>query len=299
MTNKLTEKQEEDVKNFSNSVMREHLEERKIDLKTAKKHLSFLYKNFLDEDIPKVKIVSGINEIVDDVEDHTRKEVIDNIYYTSFDANWLAYYFCGVDYLKEEISQDKKENEELKNLLYKTFELNKYFYAICPFENVCYVIRNKKIMIKDDDLELFHLHNENGKAIEHMDGNGLYFLNNVSVPNYIVETPAESLNIDQVLAERDVDTRREGLNKIGVDRIYAEKKGILLDSTSGVEKWEEYELIEFDFGDKKRKFLKMFDTSVDRFCLERTDDSCQTVRDARAFQDGESIDKYKEPKEYR
>lgn len=73
------------------------------------------------------------------------------------------------------------------------------------------------------------LHCETGPAIAWGDGTKLYYLNNVRVPAWLVETAPEDLTAKHYLEEPNVEIRREIYRKIGWARLVKDFKGKLID----------------------------------------------------------------------
>jgi len=63
------------------------------------------------------------------------------------------------------------------------------------------------------------LHNESVKAIEYKDGYGFYYLNGIRVPESLVTTPAENLDIKFFQSEKNADIKAEFVRKYGVERM--------------------------------------------------------------------------------
>ena len=119
----------------------------------------------------------------------------------------------------------------------------------------------------------------------------MWTLNGVRVSHEIAETPAEQLDPDMVLKEKNIEVRREILRKIGLERYLKCTKHKVLDmSTITIgERKHNYELLEIDLGDeiKPCPALKMEHASLPGvFLLEWVSRNCKTVRDAIAFRNG-------------
>lgn len=85
-----------------------------------------------------------------------------------------------------------------------------------PQQNICWVSeRHSEIHLNSED----RLHCETGLALEYPDGWGICALNGVVMEARYVLTPAERLNPEEVLRERNVDVRRELLRKVGMTRL--------------------------------------------------------------------------------
>lgn len=219
------------------------------------------------------------------------------------ESYWIAFYlFCaeiGVKY--------KKQDDKTLNLWAEISQSCTWFY---PFENVC-LICERPTQIHMNDKE--RLHKDGGPSVLFKDGLAVYSLNDIRVPQYIAETPAVQLDVMKVMAETNVDVRREGLRKISMSKIIKDTKAKKLDewhSTTQLtkeedqfidnhfnvvtfrqhfQKWCNYELYDMDFGDgKTRRVLKMTNPSVagaEHF--ERVEDNCETVKQALAWRNSQ------------
>jgi len=121
-----------------------------------------------------------------------------------------------------------------------------------------------------------NLHNERGKAVEYSDGWGWYVLNGVEMKEEYVMTPAEQLQPDIILKEKNVDVRRELLRKIGLERMVSYGKEI---DTTGF-----YKLIDMSpliSNETYAPYLLMKNPSLeDTWHLEGVGQECKTIEDA-------------------
>ena len=141
-----------------------------------------------------------------------------------FNSGYLSY----IDYCNQVLHVNLPCQEEDFDWYIKTSQVG----LIYPLENCCIISdRPVEIHLKDEKL-----HNEKGMAIKYSDGFGVYCLNGVRVSKEIVMTPAEDLDPNLLLTERNIEIRREIIRKIGIDRILQKLGGKLLDV------WREYEL---------------------------------------------------------
>lgn len=207
-------------------------------------------------------------------------------FWGSQDSYWIAYYLfgrnLGVEY--------EKEDNEVLDLWAEVAQSATWFY---PYE--------KAVVICDRPEEVHfnaaeQLHKEGGPAVKFRDNWGFWSLNGISVPQYIAETPATELDTQKVLGETNVDTRREGLRRIPLDRVIKDTNAKTLDSwkDANIGKWCDYVLYDMDFKDGKvRRVLQMMNPSVGVLHFERVEDNINTVKDALAFQDSEEV--YEQP----
>jgi hypothetical protein len=114
-----------------------------------------------------------------------------------YDSGWSAFY----DYFQQ-IGIDLSEFDFNKWLTF----LDSGIWASLFYENYAFVCAGpSKVNLNKDN----NLHCESGMAIEWPSGWGLYFLNGVAVDDAVVTTPAESLDPNLVLTEKNAEVRRD------------------------------------------------------------------------------------------
>jgi hypothetical protein len=145
-------------------------------------------------------------------------------------------------------------------------------------------------------------------SVKYADDWGLYSLNGVSVPSWLVEMPAEKITAKQILEEQNVEVKHEAVIKLGNDvffnRLMNEGNGKILDKEkyylrdkdnkvflsndeNGLrEQW--YYLIEADMGfEEKFKIFKMENPSLQGiYHYELVTPGCNTVEDALEVRNG-------------
>lgn len=87
-----------------------------------------------------------------------------------------------------------------------------------PYDNAAVVIE-RPIVYELNNEYLFHC--ETGPAIVWKDGNKMFFLNGVSVPEYLVMTPSENLDIEWCNAQENNKVKQEFVKKFGQERLAA------------------------------------------------------------------------------
>ncbi len=124
------------------------------------------------------------------------------------------------------------------------------------------------------------LHCEDGPAIEFADGSKLYAIDDINVPEWVVMTPADEMDVKEVLGIEDVDARMIALRKVGLDRC--------LDGARRVANGGEYVLYDLAhlFDGQKALYLDMVNPSSGEHHLEGVDNDCETVADAIRFRAG-------------
>ena len=128
------------------------------------------------------------------------------------------------------------------------------------------------------------LHNSAGPAVLFADGYALYALNGVRVPEWLATTPAEQLDPRKIVKLRNVEQRREGVRKVGVERLVQQMGAKVLDRQG------DYELITLNLGDERiRPYLKMRNPSLGVYHVEGIHPNCKTVKEALAWRNGSEV----------
>lgn len=186
--------------------------------------------------------------------------------YGSHDAGWLSYYdyflqVCGLECCRK--------LEGLMELALYCGWWAPYKEAVILQERHCNLYRNPNNQ----------LHKDLKMAVEYPDGWGVWALNGVRCPRWLVETPGENLDVQKVITIENVEQRKEGVRKIGVERI-VHKLGATTLQKDGA-----YQLLEFDVGlPTKVRALRMENPSVPEvYHIEFVDVSCSTVQEALNF----------------
>lgn len=127
------------------------------------------------------------------------------------------------------------------------------------------------------------LHNYNGKALEYLDGNGVYAINGTRIPSeytHMVDAYAGDIDVRAVLGISNTEVRTELLKKIGVERAFSslDKKQLDVDTVNPGGK---YELYTVDFGEgAQRTYLTGVCPSNDEAFYEAVHPDCKTVKQA-------------------
>ena len=87
-----------------------------------------------------------------------------------------------------------------------------------PYENWL-IISDRPKSIRWNDAERPVLHADLAPALEYRDGWKVYCLNGIRMKEEYVMTPAEKIKPETVMAESNIDIRRELIRKVGVDRL--------------------------------------------------------------------------------
>lgn len=205
-------------------------------------------------------------------------------------SGWQAYY----DYM---LMLGVKECKKL----IPTFELSKQCGYIIPYKNYCFITEKPtKINMKNGKL-----HNETGKSIEWSDGWGLYSLDGITVPEWLIETPKDKLDLKKIIDLKNTEQRRVAMKYAGLHRFLHEKNKL--------DQFEDYELYLLKFeGQDHGPYLKMTCPSTGRIYLEgvgdpseydRVDQNIKTCKDALLFRakvaSNNLITEISEPKQWR
>jgi hypothetical protein len=187
--------------------------------------------------------------------------------YGQHDATWLAYY----EYFKDVCSLEK-ETEKLAGL----WMLAKSAGWYIPHKNICWICERHNVLHRD---EQGRLHKDEGMALAYPDGWGIYALHGVQMKPEYVLTPAEQIDPKTVLAEQNVDVRRELIRKVGVERMLSHLPHKKLDTLGN------YELYSVRLSETVRdaRYLKMLNPSIGCWHLEGVEgDTCQEALNWRA-----------------
>lgn len=195
------------------------------------------------------------------------KEQIWQACYGQHDANWLATY----DFFRNEMGL-KDETAKLEGLL--NIDCGWWW----PFEEVCVMTE------RHCDLHMNaqgQLHREGGPAVKYVDGFALYFLNGVRVPKWLAETPTDDLDPKRVLNLRNVDQRREGVRRIGHEKMLSKMDPKVLDRQKDI-KGGEYVLyaLSVESGEPDFRYLKMDNPSIKAVHIEGVPFDIDTVQEA-------------------
>ncbi len=179
----------------------------------------------------------------------------------------------------------EKYSPEDSELLADWMEEAKQLHWWFPFEDIC-LISERPIKLEVNETGVLHC--ENGMAFEYADGFGAYFLNGVEVPDWLVTTDAENLDINKFLKEENADVKAEFVRKYGVERML--NFGNKIDSYENYDQEEnpwwwksEYELWDMHSlfpGLDYQPYLKMTNQTTGIFHVEALSPAVRTISDA-------------------
>ena len=198
------------------------------------------------------------------------------------DGSFFAYVFSYYDYLLNEglvkIDADLQKK-------YDAWVATVNLGLIYPFDDVCFVTE-KPMAIRYN--ERGQLHCENGPAMQYAGGYQFYSLNGINVPEYLVMTPSEDLDVEFFKKEKNADVKAEFVRKYGVERML--DLGKKLDSFENYDQedhswwWKsEYELWDMAVlfeGIPYQPYLKMRNATTSVWHVEAVSPSCLTLTDA-------------------
>ncbi len=247
---------------------------------------------------------------------------LDSQLYSQLDSQLGSQLYSQLSSLPDSLF--KKELELVKNCFYVTiywlvwsgwYEYGKYigvkfmeetynlFLGFCeqvhfiiPFEGICFISEKPKAIHWNNQKQL---HKDLGLAVEYSDGWGLYALNGVQVPEYLVMTPSGKLDIEFWKKEKNADIRTEFRNKYGAERM--KKLGKTVDSYKNYKnlnpEWREskYELVDMAPVFNAIQYaphLDMVNLTTGSRHLEPVSPKCKTIQDAIKFRWEEDTDSY-------
>jgi len=239
-----------------------------------------------------------LNQVRDQIADQIDRQVEDQVedqelkhYGTAwrascFDFSWLAFYEyfqrVGIEY---KVSKEFNEFLKFKDL---------GIFGMIQLDGLCVVYGMPSSIQRDSDN---NLHSDDGYAIQWPDGYGIHFMHGTAVPEYLVTTPADELDVKQVLAEGNVDIRIEGMRKLGTEKLA--KHGKLIDSYKNYSKkdhywWyaSEYELYDLNsIYEGLGLWLKMKHQTIEQYCVEGVE-NCKTIQDCLNYRNNKNMDQY-------
>ena len=194
---------------------------------------------------------------------------------------WIYWKALYVFARKIGVKFEDKDNELLDLWMDEAKNLHWWF----PYEEYCLIVeRPIRLTVNGAG----QLHNESVAAIEYADGWKCYYLNGISVPEYLVVTPSEELDINFFLKEQNADVKAEFVRKFGVERMI--HLGKLVDSYKNYKLesdhlWSksQYELWDMAVlfpGLDYQPFLKMANQTTGIWHFEAVSPECRTIEAA-------------------
>ena len=164
--------------------------------------------------------------------------------------------------------------------LYDIYRQSMNFGPIWPLDTYCIVSDRPREIHRNEN----GLHKDGGPAMRYSDDYQLWMLNGVRVPRWLAEKDFRQINAEDIVKIQNVEVRREGVRKLGVEKILKDLGGKLLDSDEERGYWL-YDLNiprpEGADPDIKYRYLKMKNPSTGTYHVEGVQGD--TVRDAIHF----------------
>lgn len=276
MITELTQEQRDKMEEYRKRGIALGINTDPVDDETIIQGVKAVYEHILKKEIPEGGIVikdspkSGWKFICE----HVGEEM--DYVHPYLDGHLFSYFFSYYDYMAEVLGVQYDcitAYEALRNIL--------NFGNLYPLDDICVVTR-KPVEVHMNAQDQYHC--ETGMAVRYADGYGIYMLNGVSVPGWLVETPWEKLDPLEFAKIQNVEVRREFVRKLGVERLI-QKLGAKV-----IDKKGDYELVLVDLGGDTGEwpYLKMKNPSIGIWHVEAVDENCRTVDDAIRFRNGGS-----------
>lgn len=195
-------------------------------------------------------------------------------------AHWAAYenfllQRCGLSIDEKLEAAAKVHEESVKQCC--------YWWPNCDF--IMYSERPSVISMNASG----KLHCTTGEALKWASGYGLYALNGVVVPEWLVMTPRHELDCQVFLKLTNAEVRREFIRKIGVETLCKNLGSKVIDKKDTYE----LHLVDLKGTTGEWPYLLMLNPSISTYHMECVDKSCKTVEQALAWRN--SMDKYTPP----
>lgn len=182
-------------------------------------------------------------------------------------VSWLSFY----SYMREVVGL-VKETDSLAGL----FEVAETCGWVFPYDTIAIVCRRPvEINLRADG----QLHKDGGMAIKYPDGWGIYYMNGVSVPKWLAETPKEDIDPNKLIKISNVQVRAEFVKKVGVLPLFLKLPNKIIDEDIKNQYW----LRSLEINDRNYCALQMVNPSTGEDHIEFVTNDCQTVQDAIAF----------------
>lgn len=202
-----------------------------------------------------------------------------NALYGQHDINWLQFY----QFFRQELGL-KKETQPIVHL----YELAKRVgWMWMNGERTVVTRRSEEIYLANKAGGFKVLHNLDDKAVRYRDGWGLYALNGIRIPadfTWIVTTPADQLDPEQVLGITNVELRGEAVKKIGMTKMLDRLESKVL-HTYHCDIGGDYELHQIQLGENTRIYLKMTCPSKGEMTVEAVPPTIKTCQEALTWRE--------------
>lgn len=288
----LTKEQEKQVEQYYHKyVDKFYAGQDEFDKEAVERSIKFLYKLSDLDELKEIIYCDGPTEMRQEAGLKDGESFDYNGF--GYDAGWTAFYDCMEEVVGVKYDDDMYFGE------WKEF-IHSGVFATVLYENIAYVCRNPRIVNVNENGDL---HCENGVAIEWRDGTREFALNGVFVTEYIVMTPANEIDCDLILKEKNAEVRKEIINKVGIKNVIKSLGAKSIEKRTdqiprkikylmGLVEKEiivdvEYELLNFDRLDGRyRPYLKMTNPSTGSYHVEGVHPDCKTINEALAWRNG-------------
>ena len=199
------------------------------------------------------------------------KEINKNWYLGLWWLVWCGWYEYG-KFIGVKLDKEKYD-------LFINFNSEVHF--IIPYKGVAF-ISEKPVEIKWRNERL---HNDNGMVVRYSDDYGLWCLNGINVPDWLVKTPAEQIDPTLALKETNADIQREIIRKVGAERMLKHCNAKTLDIFTHEKLGLKYTLMTMSIGDNiNRKYLYFEHASIPGvFYAKPVPPECDKALQARAW----------------
>jgi hypothetical protein len=273
MITKLTPDQEAQIPVYVERGLKMGLRTKPIDPAEAQEAFNDFYEKILGRSKVPVEIVGGPTEAWKTIKQRMGKSgnKSDSLSWPFFDGQFWAAWFAYYDYIRE-VLKIKFDSE--KYLVLRRCAIG----VPWPMEDVC-ILADCPIRIS---MVNGVLHNETQAAIEYRDGTKIFSLNGVKMKPCHVLTPASQLDPKEILAEKNVDVRRELIRKKGIESMLENLPH------KSLEKKGTYELLSVMLSDEvvDARYLKMVNPSIKVFHMEGVAPECASVQQALNWRAG-------------
>lgn len=234
MIETLTPEQEKSIEKYENEAFAAAYSITPGDLKKAETAIKKMYV-YAGLKEPKVYFEDGplavqkkINKLAG-----TEGEFYDFAYYGEggIEVYWTRFYDFFIDHKMIELSAE--ETAEFEN--FKDVILNCSFMV--QMDEVCVA---SKYPVRASCNAEKSPHATDGMAYAWADGFGIYFLNGVEVPEWVVTTPAKKITAKMYFEEKNIEVKREIFRKLGAERFLKITNAKLVDVKNGKNKYSLY-----------------------------------------------------------
>ena len=271
MITKLTDEQRELKQIVKNEWIAALTESTDIDKKQLLDFVTFAY-NKMKKGIPRIFIAADPVTAVKMAKTMGCKDTETFHYFgLGYDSGWLAYYdfFSRIGALSKSSKNLLEYSKIAKCGAFAYIFLDK---AVIAIRRPLYVRRNDKKQ----------MHCTTGPAIDFVGGGfKSYRLNGIKVPEKLILSPMK-ITKEDILAETNVDARREMIRHLGIERFTSLTNPKILD------RWGDYELLSINLSDELPdcRYLKMKNPSIGIFHVEGVEKDCNTVQQALNWRAG-------------